>query len=151
MTIANTRGLYSQESFVSGPRLIDGGDFSQFFASEQSVVDGIVAHAGGGQASATALTNALNQVDTCASDNDSVMLPPALRGTKVWINNNTGHTLAVYGVPSNNFLATPAGDTIAVQGSTSQVATATGVTQLTGVACWYVCTQTGQWKQGSIT
>lgn len=150
MSISSTRGFYSQESFVPGPRLIDGHDFATLFNASQSYAKGIVAHAGGGQALATPLTAALNQIDTCASDNDSVMLPPAIPGLTVTINNNTAHTLAVFGVP-DNVNNGDVGDTIAVQGSTVQAATGTGVTQATGVITTYVCTQLGQWKQGSLS
>lgn len=136
-------------SFVSGSRLIDGGDLSALVSSLFSVKTGITALAGGGQAGATPLPAAFNRVDTCASDNDSVMLPQAIPGAHVRVYNNSAHTLAVYGIPNNP--VTGAGDTIAPIATNVQAATATGVTQATAVDTGYTCYVAGQWKQGPLT
>jgi hypothetical protein len=47
----------------------------------------ITAHAGGGQASATPLTAAINLVAVSATAGDSCMLPPATGGQLMWISN----------------------------------------------------------------
>lgn len=133
------------KSFTPGRQLIDGSDLQQLSQQLFSYANGIVAHAGGTQAAATNLTAANNEVTVCASDNDSVALPPAIPGSTVYINNNTGHTLAVYGQASNE--NTGAGDTIAAHNSNTQQPTATGVTQATTVPGIYKCTTAGQWKQ----
>ncbi len=130
----------------NGPTLIDGADLQMLAKLDFGSANGIVAHAGGGQANATPLTATYNEVTTCATDTDSVMLPPAIPGTAVWIINNTGHTVTVFGVPSNVQNGN-AGDTIATAVSNTQAATATGVTQLTTIPATYVCTTLGQWKQ----
>lgn len=56
----------------------------------------IVAHAGGGQASATALTKLANTIQTCASDHDSVKLPVSTGGTIICLWNATAKILDVY-------------------------------------------------------
>jgi len=57
---------------------------------------GIIAFAGGGQASATELTSKFNSVDTCATDKDSVKLVVALIGKKQYVFNNTAKLLSVF-------------------------------------------------------
>jgi hypothetical protein len=132
-------------SFVAGNRLIDGGDLAALVSLEFSVKTGITALAGGGQPGATPLTAALNRVDTCATNSDSVMLPQAIPGNQVSVNNNTGQTLAVFGIPLNP--VTGVGDTIAAHNSNTQQPTATGVTQATTLVAIYQCYVAGQWKQ----
>lgn len=134
-------------SFVSGIRMVDGGELQQLANLAYSAKAGIVAKAGGGQALATQLTAANNSVDTCATNSDSVMLPLAIPGAfcKVW--NNTGQTLAIFGQPSNPYNANSAGDTIANSTSNTQQATATGITLATAKVAEFTCYTTGQWKQ----
>lgn len=133
-----------------GKQLIDAGDLNQLVQLLFSSSNTIVAAAGGTQALATPLTVTWNELATVVTNSDSVMLPLALPGRFVGVNNDTGQTLAVFGQIQNPENAN-AGDTIAAAGSTVQQATATGVTQLTGVATIYVCTTIGQWKQFAIT
>jgi len=58
---------------------------------------GITAYAGGGQASATALTAKYNNVTVVATNNDSVKLPSALTGKRVLVrNSDAAQTLDVY-------------------------------------------------------
>lgn len=88
-----------------------------------SVVTGIVAHAGGGQGSATLLTGQFNSVDTVATAADSVALPPAsYPGQEVEVVNNTATSMQVFGSGT---------DTI------NGVATATGVAQAAGKMAVY--------------
>ena len=137
------------KSFVPGPRLIDGGELQQFANLEFSVKTGITALAGGGQAGATPLPAAFNRVDTCATNSDSVMLPQAIPGASCTVYNNTGQTLAVFGLVNNQ--VTGVGDTIAAIANNTQQPTATGVTQATATQVQYVCYVAGQWKQGPLT
>lgn len=135
------------QSFIPGQRLVDGGDLQTMANLQFSAKSGIVAFAGGGQASATPLTAAVNSVDTVVTNNDSVMLPLAIPGRSVTIINNTGQTLAVFGQVTNPNVTNAPGDTIAASGSNTQQATATGVTQLTAVVGFYNCAIAGQWRQ----
>lgn len=59
---------------------------------------GIIAKAGGGQVGATPLTKKFNQVDTCATDEDSTMLDSFLTGKMQGVFNNTNNILAIYPV-----------------------------------------------------
>lgn len=104
--------------------------FSGAVVSGGSVVTGITAHAGGGQASATALTGAINRVDTVASAADSVALPaPTVVGQEVVVINNAAvNSMQVFGSGT---------DTI------NGVATATGVAQAAGKIATYVAVTTG--------
>jgi len=79
-----------------------------------STTDSITAHAGGGQASATALTTTINHVTTVVSAGDSVALPLAVAGSIVLVTNKAGQPMQVFGSGT---------DTI------NGVATATGVSQ----------------------
>ena len=132
---------------ATGPVMPDGLDLQQMAQQVFSSATGIVAHAGGGQTLATPLTAALNEVDTVASANDSVMLPPAIPGTSVTvINAAAANSMQVFGVPSN-IQNSNAGDTIAPHNSSTQAATATGVAHPAGYSASYYCTTLGQWKQ----
>lgn len=53
----------------------------------QSFTNGLTAHAGGGQGSATALTASMNRVTTVASANDSVVLPASAPGLVITVAN----------------------------------------------------------------
>lgn len=89
-----------------------------------SAQNGITAKAGGAKIGATVITGVKAHVETCVSDNDSVVLPAGYPGLEVVIFNDTAHTLKVYGAGS---------DTI------NGVATGTGVTQATGISAIYSC------------
>lgn len=56
----------------------------------------IVAHAGGGQTSATQLLNEFNSVDVVANNNDSVILLSALEGVRQYIYNGGANNLMIY-------------------------------------------------------
>lgn len=135
-------------SFIPGYRQIDGGELQTMAQMLLSAKSGIVAFAGGGQSSATRLTAAMNLVETVASAADSVMLPQAIPGTRVYINNATATSMQVFGMASNP--NTGVGDTIAATNSNTQQATATGVAQTTTTMMQYSCMKAGQWKQSSM-
>lgn len=107
--------------------------------AEFSATQGLTAHAGGGQASATLLPSYVNEVSTVATAADSVMLPASIPGAKIYVINDTAATsMQVFGQP---------GDTIAAHGSNSQTASATGVAQAGATIACYVCFGPGVWKQ----
>lgn len=133
---------------VQGPgfRLDDGVETTRLVNALFLATPGVVAKAGGGQAAGTQLQVGYSQVDTCATNNDSVVLPPAVPGLSVTVLNNTAQTLAVFGVPVNPNNAS-IGDTIAASTSLTYQPTATGVTQATAKIAVYTCFKAGQWKQ----
>lgn len=57
---------------------------------------GIVAHAGGGQGSATPISAEYNNVTVVATAGDSVVLPVAVAGLRAFIKNNGASNLAVF-------------------------------------------------------
>lgn len=134
-------------SFIPGLRLIDGGELLAMANNIFSTSSGIVARAGGGQASATVLKTVLNEIDTVANANDSVMLPLAVPGLQVQVNNVTATSLQVFGQLANPNVAGGGGDTIAASNSSTQQATATGVAHAANTAFTYTCFVAGQWKQ----
>jgi hypothetical protein len=135
---------------ANGPMQPDGLDLQRLLNIVVSSAASVVAHAGGGQASATPLTATYNEVDTVATAADSVQLPPAIPGTVVVAVNATTTSMQVFGVPQNVQNAN-AGDTIAAHNSAAQTATATGVAQAGASVGWYICTTLGQWKQTLLT
>ncbi|HEY2617793.1 MAG TPA: hypothetical protein VGI78_10680 [Acetobacteraceae bacterium] len=57
----------------------------------------VTAHAGGGQALATPLLNAINLIAVCATAGDSVVLPPAMGGQTMWIANGGAAAAEIFG------------------------------------------------------
>lgn len=100
--------------------------FELYRGSYQSA---ITAFAGGGQASATALTKARNRVDTVATTNDSCKLLTAVAGTEQEVFNNGANDLNLYPQTGENFLGLAANTPIlVVAGSIQRVfCYATGV------------------------
>lgn len=135
--------------FFGGPKLITGDQLFKLASGLVSSKIGLVAFATGGQTGATNLTAGFNSVDTVANANDSVKLPPAIPGTRVYVLNNTATSMQVFGVASN-FSNGGVGDTIALQASGSYVATGTGVAQAANVMAVYACFKLGQWKRSSV-
>ena len=96
-----------------------------------SSVDNLTAHAGGGQASALALTAMLNRVTTVATGGDSVRLPASAAGMQIVVVN------AAAANSMNVFPAT--GEQINALGANAAFAEAAGKT-----ATFY-CATAGQW------
>lgn len=95
----------------------------------------VTAHAGGGQASATPLTQSVNTVGTVATAADSVSLPLAQAGLTVTVFNTSATSMQVFGSGT---------DTI------NNVATATGVAQAGGVGAQYFALSSapaGAWRR----
>jgi hypothetical protein len=96
----------------------------------ESYTDNVTAHAGGGQAAATALTTELSRITTVATSGDSVKLPPSFAGGTVIVVNHTTNTLQVFGAGTD---------------MVDDVATATGVSQMPNSTCIYTCFTAGNW------
>lgn len=90
----------------------------------ESALDTLTAHAGGGQTSALALANELNRITTVATAGDSVKLPASIAGLTIIVINHGAKSCQVFGAGT---------DTI------DDVVTATGVAQMAGSVCLYVC------------
>lgn len=95
--------------------------------------DGLTAHAGGGQASATQLTATFNTVTTVASVGDSVKLPVARPGALVLISNKGANLMQVFGFGT---------DTI------DGIAGSVGVSQNLNATALFFCSVAGQWHSG---
>lgn len=65
-------------------------------AESVGAANAITAFATGGQASATQLTKDVNRVTVCASNNDSVKLPAATAGRRIFVKNASANTLAIF-------------------------------------------------------
>lgn len=101
----------------------------------ENVEDGIVAHAGGGQGSAYALTMQTSRVATVATAGDSVLLPAAVIGDELLVINEGANYMQVYGTGA---------DTV------DGVASGTGVPQMAGSVVIYVCPTAGKWKTNGL-
>lgn len=101
----------------------------------ESAADGIIAHAGGGQASATPLGNEVNRITTVATAGDSVMLPPSAAGLTIIVINASLVPMQVYGFGT---------DTV------DGIATGAGATQMQGSTTIYCCTTPGAWSTNGI-
>lgn len=95
----------------------------------------IVAHAGGGQASATQLTAMENNVTTVATAADSVKLPASAAGMCVTVINSGANALQLFGNGS---------DTI------NGAATGTGISLPAGKTGLYSCPASGKWFDGYL-
>lgn len=106
--------------------LVEGSPADIISANVIFTVDaGVSAGAGGTQAKATQMEGQIATITTCASDNDSVMLPAGVEGAVFSCWNNTAKSAQVFGNGT---------DTI------NGVATATGVAQAAGSKALYFCT-----------
>ena len=101
----------------------------------------ITAHAGGTQAAAFQLPSGvyLIEVDTVATNGDSVMLPQCLRGTQFYLANAGASTLNVYGNVAVNPV-TGSADTI------NATAGSTAYTMATNTNAYFFCAKDGAWK-----
>lgn len=90
--------------------------------------EGITAHAGGGQGSATQLTKAYNFIDTVVTNADSAKAMPAIKGLFQYIQNNGASSLDFFPTLGDNFigLAVNAALSIAPGGELTIVCVTTG-------------------------
>jgi hypothetical protein len=96
-----------------------------------STQDGLVAHAGGGQANATPILSRAARFATCATLNDSSLLPAAVAGLVIKVNNGGAANMAVF--PQNN------GDII------NALAVNTAIAVNAGATLTFTCYTTGKW------
>lgn len=101
----------------------------------ESYQSGVVAFAGGGQASATQLVSEVNLVNTVATAGDSVKLPTAAKGLTIIVVNKGANPITVYGMLA---------DTI------DDNASATGVTQMQLSEVIYSCAIDGKWYANGL-
>lgn len=123
----------------SGPGLQDGGWLLGVAAgNNRAYKNGIVAHAGGTKAAAFQLPAGVQimQVDTTATNGDSVLMPAAVQGQIVMVFNNGAATLDIYGRGT---------DTI------NGAATANAHTLATLTAAVFFCGKNGAWAGVGIT
>lgn len=97
-----------------------------------SSVNGLTAHAGGGQASATALTASINRVTVCATAADSVALPAAKAGACITVINAGAASANVFPVNGGT-------DSINALAANAAFAVANGKT------CEFLCANDGVW------
>jgi hypothetical protein len=84
-----TAGAWYTEGLATG--YIPGTSLQTF-----SSIDGLVAHPGGGQASATALLAMMNRIATVGTAGDSVALPASGKGMDITVTNAASNSLNIY-------------------------------------------------------
>lgn len=119
----------------AGFRLIDPGETINRLAAGQGydARGGITALAGGGRSASTpVLRTGFNRVSVCATNADSVVLPPAIGGSFVVVANKGAADLTVFGNGSDTIDGT---------------AGATGVTQADPLTAIYFCITDTIWNR----
>lgn len=133
-TINNLSVLRLMPSWFACPAS-NGTNYSAIGGFLPTGLDAVTAHAGGGQGSATALTNTVNHVTVVATTADSVKLVPAFPGFFQIVTNDTANNMQVFGSGT---------DTI------NNVATGTGVVQNAGITTLYSSPVAGKWYATSL-
>lgn len=100
-----------------------------------STASNVTAHAGGTKAAATALTAQFNRIGTCATTDDSVLLPAAAKGRFMVVFNDGAAAARVFGAGT---------DTI------DGVATATGVPLTNAKRAAFFCLADGAWISAQL-
>lgn len=143
MAIVSSIFSYFQ-SFRASSRLIDGGEAEMLtkllFSTKPA--PGITALAGGGAAGAPVLEFAINLLSTVASAADSAVLPQALAGRHVVVDNEGANSSTIYAATTNP--STGVADQVIDTGST---ALAASVAVASGYAAVFYCTKAGVWKK----
>jgi len=135
--VAGSTGIamapYSADVYIEaapGAWSVDAGFGSSGQLQTMLTLNGITAHAGGGQGSATPLPAMINRVTTVATTADSVLLPASAPGMQIMVVNAGANSM-------NVFPAT--GDAInALGANTAYAVAATKVVE-------FYCTNAGQW------
>lgn len=125
----NSADVYIEAS--PGAWSVDAGFGSSGQLQTMLTLNGITAHAGGGQGSATPLPAMINRVTTVASAGDSVVLPASAPGLMVMVVNATA-TNAMNVFPNGT-------DQINVLGASAAFSLAASKT------AEFYCTNAGQW------
>jgi hypothetical protein len=97
-----------------------------------SFTDNLTAHAGGGFASGTVLTSAMNRITSVANNGDSVLLPPTAPGLSITVVNATTGSIQVFGTGTDSIN----GNTFAT--GVSQLGNSVMVYESVGTGAWYV-------------
>jgi hypothetical protein len=128
---------------VPGFGLVDGNWLTALAGGQNYVyVNGLTAHAGGGQSSALALPSntALIQVGTVASGNDSVALPYCVAPSQITLQNNAASNALQFYANAGTNPATATTDTVnGNANTTAYTLPAQGITTLT-------CFKNGAWS-----
>lgn len=102
--------------------------------------DGITAKASGTAANSPELVYGPNRVETVASDDDGVLLPPARPRAQVLLHNaDASQDIKVFGQTWTN----DSGDS--VTDSVNGTAGGTGITMGEGTIAWLYCVTEGEW------
>lgn len=102
----------------------------------EDIKTGITAFAGGGQASATALTDGVNVVATVASAADSVLLPIVPVGAFVMVKNTSANSMNVFPRTGGNIDAGSANAAKAVAAGVGNLFQCVAINATTGAATW---------------
>lgn len=116
--------------------LSSSGNYVESCASGTTGQDSITAHAGGGQASATALHAVVSNVTTVATTADSVKLDPSFPGDVQIVTDSSANAMQVFGTGSDTINAAASG---------------TGVSQAAGVTTMYVSPVAGKFLATALT
>lgn len=116
---------------VQGRIMQNGSPYSTGGGGVDTVTGALTAHAGGGQASATALPSQFNVITTVATSGDSVALPAGSPGIHVIVRNSGAQPLAVFPVNGGSAAinAQAANTSISVVANTSAYFEAQSATQ----------------------
>ena len=142
-------GIYSFFNKIGpqGLTLLDPADFTTLLGFLFGSKAGITAVVGGNQATGAQLIYGNNQIETSTpSGTDAAVLPAAVPGITIEVNNATANAVLMLGVASNP-LNNGLGDTISANNSSVQQPTATGVSHSANTECSYMCFKSGTWKQ----
>lgn len=118
-------------SLADSSRNLSGANLTLTGNAAYSATNGITAFAGGGQASATAITTDFARVGTVATAGDSVKLPTSAAGREVCVVNSSTKAIDVFPVT---------GDAI------NALAVNLAVRQAAGATVWYTCHVAGTWS-----
>lgn len=145
MTIVSVIGEFT--SFINGLRLVDGGELLKMAKLNFDYNDNLVALAGGAVVGATPIKSGSNRVVTCASANDSLLLPTAIPFKIVWLTNDGAQSARVFPNQSNpnngNIADTIAPHNTSVYGASVDVAAA--------AVSGFLCVALGKWKSILLT
>lgn len=101
-SIITEGGVGIEKSLFTGLGITAGTTLGYGTLLTEGLTTGITAFAGGGQASATALTTSVNNVTVCATAGDSVKLPAAATGLTVTVKNSGATALDIFPASSDS-------------------------------------------------
>jgi hypothetical protein len=131
----------------TGAQLIDALDLTKLTNYTLGANISVIALPGGAQAGSPVLAYANNELDTVATTNDSVQLPPAIPGAWVAINNNGASTARIYAGIAPNVANAYVVDQIVANATVALTANGTPLTLASGYTMEFICTTIGIWKR----